>query len=121
MSATPELRKALSQRQLTMIAIGGVIGAGLFVAGAGVSVWHGIVSLSCPAPQAFSRRDGVVRRPGTLVAGQQPQRRGNPHGAPQADTDAHVRRCGTDEAPRDEPHQHHRDSGDDDARARSPG
>jgi GABA permease len=35
MSATPELRKALSQRQLRMIAIGGVIGAGLFV-GSGV-------------------------------------------------------------------------------------
>ncbi len=31
MSGTPELKKALSQRQLTMIAIGGVIGAGLFV------------------------------------------------------------------------------------------
>ena len=37
MSATPELRKALSQRQLTMIAIGGVIGAGLFV-GSGVVI-----------------------------------------------------------------------------------
>jgi len=35
MSATPELKKALNQRQLTMIAIGGVIGAGLFV-GSGV-------------------------------------------------------------------------------------
>ena len=34
---TPELRKALSQRQLTMIAIGGVIGAGLFV-GSGVVI-----------------------------------------------------------------------------------
>ena len=31
MSATPGLTKALSQRQLRMIAIGGVIGAGLFV------------------------------------------------------------------------------------------
>ena len=28
MSATPKLKKALSQRQLTIIAIGGVIGAG---------------------------------------------------------------------------------------------
>jgi GABA permease len=37
MSATPELKKALSQRQLTMIAIGGVIGAGLFV-GSGVVI-----------------------------------------------------------------------------------
>ena len=37
MSVTPELKKALSQRQLTMIAIGGVIGAGLFV-GAGVVI-----------------------------------------------------------------------------------
>jgi GABA permease len=35
MSATPTLKKALNQRQLTMIAIGGVIGAGLFV-GSGV-------------------------------------------------------------------------------------
>src|SRR3982751_2327604 len=35
MSVTPELKKALNQRQLTMIAIGGVIGAGLFV-GSGV-------------------------------------------------------------------------------------
>jgi len=34
-SAGPELKKALSQRQLRMIAIGGVIGAGLFV-GSGV-------------------------------------------------------------------------------------
>ena len=37
MSATPTLTKALSQRQLTMIAIGGVIGAGLFV-GSGVVI-----------------------------------------------------------------------------------
>ncbi|AII08148.1 MULTISPECIES: amino acid permease [Rhodococcus] len=37
MSATPTLKKALSQRQLTMIAIGGVIGAGLFV-GSGVVI-----------------------------------------------------------------------------------
>jgi GABA permease len=35
MSAAPKLSKALSQRQLRMIAIGGVIGAGLFV-GSGV-------------------------------------------------------------------------------------
>lgn len=35
MSASPGLKKALSQRQLRMIAIGGVIGAGLFV-GSGV-------------------------------------------------------------------------------------
>lgn len=31
MTATPTLKKALNQRQLRMIAIGGVIGAGLFV------------------------------------------------------------------------------------------
>ena len=31
MSESPGLHKALSQRQLRMIAIGGVIGAGLFV------------------------------------------------------------------------------------------
>ena len=37
MSAAPELKKALNQRQLTMIAIGGVIGAGLFV-GSGVVI-----------------------------------------------------------------------------------
>ncbi|CAN5611739.1 amino acid permease [soil metagenome] len=37
MSAVPTLKKALSQRQLTMIAIGGVIGAGLFV-GSGVVI-----------------------------------------------------------------------------------
>ncbi len=37
MAGTPTLKKALSQRQLTMIAIGGVIGAGLFV-GSGVVI-----------------------------------------------------------------------------------
>jgi GABA permease len=37
MSATPTLKKALNQRQLRMIAIGGVIGAGLFV-GSGVVI-----------------------------------------------------------------------------------
>ena len=37
MSSTPTLKKALNQRQLTMIAIGGVIGAGLFV-GSGVVI-----------------------------------------------------------------------------------
>jgi GABA permease len=37
MSAAPTLKKALTQRQLTMIAIGGVIGAGLFV-GSGVVI-----------------------------------------------------------------------------------
>src|SRR6478736_1238937 len=37
MSSTPSLKKALNQRQLTMIAIGGVIGAGLFV-GSGVVI-----------------------------------------------------------------------------------
>ncbi|MBS1695450.1 MAG: amino acid permease [Actinobacteria bacterium] len=37
MSGTPALKKALTQRQLRMIAIGGVIGAGLFV-GSGVVI-----------------------------------------------------------------------------------
>src|SRR6188472_2110593 len=37
MSEAPTLKKALSQRQLTMFAIGGVIGAGLFV-GSGVVI-----------------------------------------------------------------------------------
>ncbi|BBZ76573.1 hypothetical protein MANY_19100 [Mycolicibacterium anyangense] len=37
MAATPTLKKALNQRQLRMIAIGGVIGAGLFV-GSGVVI-----------------------------------------------------------------------------------
>ncbi|MHA3020623.1 amino acid permease [Mycobacterium sp. BMJ-28] len=37
MSDTPSLHRALSQRQLTMIAVGGVIGAGLFV-GSGVVI-----------------------------------------------------------------------------------
>jgi GABA permease len=37
MGTTPELHKGLKQRQLTMIAIGGVIGAGLFV-GSGVVI-----------------------------------------------------------------------------------
>ena len=37
MGETPALKKALSQRQLRMIAIGGVIGAGLFV-GSGVVI-----------------------------------------------------------------------------------
>ena len=37
MGTTPELHKGLNQRQLTMIAIGGVIGAGLFV-GSGVVI-----------------------------------------------------------------------------------
>ncbi|MDF0529638.1 amino acid permease [Tsukamurella sp. 8F] len=36
-ASTPELKKALSERQLRMIAIGGVIGAGLFV-GSGVVI-----------------------------------------------------------------------------------
>jgi GABA permease len=37
MGATPELKKGLNQRQLTMIAMGSVIGAGLFV-GSGVVI-----------------------------------------------------------------------------------
>ncbi len=37
MSTTSKLRRGLSQRQLNMIAIGGVIGAGLFV-GSGVII-----------------------------------------------------------------------------------
>src|ERR1700755_2472739 len=45
MTATPTLTKALNQRQLRMIAIGGVIGAGLFV-GSGVV-------MADPGPGAF--------------------------------------------------------------------
>ena len=48
MGAGPELKKSLTDRQLSMIAIGGVIGAGLFV-GSGVVIgkagrnrWKGI-------------------------------------------------------------------------------
>src|SRR6201996_9268103 len=37
MSATPQLRQGLSQRQMTMIAIGGIIGAAFFV-GSGVAI-----------------------------------------------------------------------------------
>ncbi|HTX97762.1 MAG TPA: amino acid permease [Mycobacterium sp.] len=37
MASTPQLRQGLSQRQLSMIAIGGVIGAGLFI-GSGVVI-----------------------------------------------------------------------------------
>ena len=37
MGAGPELKKSLTERQLRMIAIGGVIGAGLFV-GSGVVI-----------------------------------------------------------------------------------
>ncbi|WP_292976354.1 amino acid permease [Mycobacterium sp.] len=37
MSTTPQLRQGLSQRQLTMIAVGGIIGAGFFV-GSGVVI-----------------------------------------------------------------------------------
>ncbi|MGB4778698.1 hypothetical protein [Microbacterium sp.] len=36
MAGSPELHKGLSQRQLSMIAIGGVIGAGLFVGSSNV-------------------------------------------------------------------------------------
>ena len=49
MSAAPELKKALNQRQLTMIAIGGVIGAGLFV-GSGV-----VIDDTGPAPSSPTR------------------------------------------------------------------
>lgn len=37
MAGTSQLRQGLSQRQLSMIALGGVIGAGLFV-GSGVVI-----------------------------------------------------------------------------------
>ncbi|MGH8967717.1 MAG: amino acid permease, partial [Actinomycetes bacterium] len=47
MGETPVLNKALSQRQLTMIAIGGVIGAGLFVgSGAGIAAAGPAILLS---------------------------------------------------------------------------
>lgn len=50
MSAAPELKKALKQRQLRMIAIGGV-GAGLFVGSGVVMSDTGPVS-SSPTPSA---------------------------------------------------------------------
>ena len=49
MAPTPTLQKALSQRQLTMIAIGGVIGAGLFV-GSGVVIGDTGPGRSSPTP-----------------------------------------------------------------------
>ena len=60
MSATPTLKKALSQRQLTMIAIGGVIGAGLFV-GSGV-----VINEAGPASFLTYAITGVL---GTLLVG----------------------------------------------------
>jgi GABA permease len=53
MSAGPELKKTLTQRQLTMIAMGGVIGAGLFVgsgavindAGPGAFITYGVTGV----------------------------------------------------------------------------
>ena len=53
MAGSPELHKGLNQRQLSMIAIGGVIGAGLFVgssnvfldAGPGAFITYGITGV----------------------------------------------------------------------------
>lgn len=51
MDSTPQLRQGLSQRQLNMIAIGGVIGAGLFVGSAVVIRDTGPAAFS-PTPSA---------------------------------------------------------------------
>ncbi len=47
--AGPELKKTLNQRQLTMIAMGGVIGAGLFV-GSGTVIKAPARARSSPTP-----------------------------------------------------------------------
>jgi GABA permease len=62
MSSASQLRRGLSQRQLNMIALGGVIGAGLFV-GSGVIIGEtgpgAFITYAIPVTHVISRRRAV--------------------------------------------------------------